>query len=77
MAQVLIRGLDEKVLRALKKRAEDNRRSLQGELKTIIEVAVGKPDPGWITAVRAIRGKTRNKGSTDSVGLLRELRDAR
>jgi len=46
MAQVLIRGLEGKVLRALKKRAPENRRSLQGELKTIIEGAVGKPDPG-------------------------------
>lgn len=41
MAQVLIRDLDEKVLRALKQRAEANHRSLQGELHAIITRAIG------------------------------------
>ena len=37
MADVLIRDLDEKVLRILKKRAARNKRSLQGEVQFILE----------------------------------------
>jgi plasmid stability protein len=36
MAQVLIRDLDEKVLKTLKQRAEQNKRSLQRELHVIL-----------------------------------------
>jgi plasmid stability protein len=37
MAQVLIRDLDETVVKVLKQRAAINRRSLQAELKAILE----------------------------------------
>jgi len=77
MSQVLIRGLDRQVVKALKKRAAGNRRSLQGELKTIIERAVGKRDPEWIGRVRSLRRKTRPTVAVDSVTLLRALRDGR
>jgi plasmid stability protein len=39
---VLIRGLDEKTVEALKKRAKESKRSLQAELKATLEESVAK-----------------------------------
>lgn len=39
MAQLLVRDLDESVLDRLKERARQNRRSLQGEAKAILEAS--------------------------------------
>lgn len=44
MAQVLVRNLTEKVVARLKKRAEQRGRSLQAEVKEILEQAAGS-DP--------------------------------
>ncbi len=40
MAQVLVRQLDDKIVDRLKKRAKEHGRSLQSEVKTILEDAV-------------------------------------
>jgi len=39
VADILIRDIDEVVLKRLKKRAKRNKRSLQAELKTVLERA--------------------------------------
>jgi plasmid stability protein len=39
MAQILVRGLDEALVARLKERARENHRSLQGEVKAILEEA--------------------------------------
>ena len=39
MAQLLVRDLDESILDRLKERARQNRRSLQGEAKAILEAS--------------------------------------
>lgn len=76
MAQVLVRGLDQRVLNALKKRALGNRRSLQGELKTIMENAArGGPSRRVLAEIDRIRRGTRGKISVDSVRIIREDRD--
>ncbi len=76
MAQVLVRGLDKRVLSALKKRALGNRRSLQGELKTIMENAAhGGPSRRVLAEIDRIRRATRGKISVDSVRIIREDRD--
>lgn len=41
MPDVLIRNIDEKTLENLKKRAAENKRSLQAELKMILEEFTG------------------------------------
>jgi plasmid stability protein len=41
MADILVRGLDAKTVQGLKKRAKTNGRSLQGELKIVLEEAAG------------------------------------
>jgi antitoxin FitA len=43
MAQVLVRNLDERVVDQLKARAKENGRSLQAELKRILEDAAQAP----------------------------------
>jgi plasmid stability protein len=52
MAQVLVRQLDEKVVDRLKRRAKEHGRSLQSEVKTILEEAV----PDYEAARRRIEG---------------------
>ncbi len=76
MAQVLVRGLDKRILAALKKRAAGNRRSLQGELKSIMESAARRSTPRSVLAeIDRIRRSTRGKIDFDSTQLIREDRD--
>lgn len=41
MPDILVRGLDERTLERLKERARRHGRSLQGEVKTLLEEAAG------------------------------------
>ncbi len=76
MATVLVRDLDPEVVARLKARAEERGRSLQKELKAILEEAAAKPT--WEEARREIeRVRQRFAGRTfsDSTELVREDRD--
>ena len=76
MAQVLVRQLDKKVVIRLKKRAKEHGRSLQSEVKTILEEAVPDYEAAW---KRIERFRTRLSKSVrtfaDSADLIREDRD--
>ena len=78
MAQVLIRDLDPEVIEALKKKAKENHRSLQGELKTILEAAASESQQKgldlFLAQVQEIRKRTAGKRHTDAAQLLREDR---
>ncbi len=77
MPDVLIRNIDEKTLESLKKRAAENKRSLQAELKMILE-AYGKADiKETRSRVREILEEYRAEGRqfSDSVDEIRELRN--
>lgn len=78
MAQVLIRDLDLKVIETLKQRAQQNSRSLQGELKVILEEAARKPAhisiDEFLAKAREIRNRTAGRAQTDSAELIREDR---
>jgi len=79
MPEVLVRNLDEKVVEQLKSRARDNGRSLQAELKLILEQAtrsnVTRPSRA---AYRALADQARatlgNRLQSDSAELLAEDR---
>jgi plasmid stability protein len=75
MSQLLIRDLDAKTIERLKARARLNRRSLQGEVRLILEreAAVGRED-AWSLA-RKIRTAFGNRRFGDSATLIREDRD--
>jgi len=74
---VLIRDLDEKTVKALKKRAGDSNRSLQAELKAILQEAASDDwQKTWAAADRIFE-KLRRSGQqfSDTTALLREDRD--
>ena len=79
MAQVLIRDLDPEVIEALKRRAKEHNRSLQGELKTILEQVVRNSHPrnidAFLARVREIRKQTAGIPQTDAAQLVREDRN--
>jgi plasmid stability protein len=77
MAQVLVRNLNDKVVARLKKRAKTRGRSLQAEVKTILEEAAKEvPVDFWKEADR-IREQLKRSGRkfSDSAALIREDRD--
>ncbi len=77
MAQVLVRNLNDKVVARLKKRAKIRGRSLQAEVKTILEEAAKDvPEDFWKEAdrIRKQLGRSGQKFS-DSAALIREDRD--
>lgn len=76
MAQVLVRELSDKVVNRLKKRAKEHGRSLQSEVKTILEEAVPDYEQAW-KRIDTLRSKLKRSGRTfsDSTELIREDRD--
>jgi plasmid stability protein len=77
MANILIRNVPEPILSALRKRAAQNRRSLQQEVLGIIEAAAGEPEGRTGAEIAsAIRRRLSSSGRQfeDSVALLREDR---
>jgi antitoxin FitA len=74
MARVLIRDLDERTIARLKARAARNNRSLQAELRRIVERAAAM-DVGEAAAVAAaIRRKLSGRRHSDSAALIAEDR---
>ena len=79
MATISVRLLDERVLRRLKRRAALNNRSLEGEVRHILENAVA----GDMAARRAsflvlsdrLRRATETRSQTPAEVLIREDRD--
>jgi plasmid stability protein len=76
MASVLVRDLDPAVVERLKVRAEENHRSLQKELKAILETAAAQAT--WAEARAAaerVRQMFGGRQFSDSTELIREDRD--
>ena len=76
MGQVLIRELEEEVIKALKERAKRNQRSLQRELKVIVTQAaqVSRINPALLARIDVLRNKLKARKHAESVKLLREIR---
>jgi antitoxin FitA len=75
MAQVVIRGVDDEVLNRLKKRATDHKRSLQAELKLILEQASEVNVIDARALAERIRQELSGRQHSDSVELIREDRN--
>jgi plasmid stability protein len=74
MAQVLIRDLDSKLVARLKDRAREHGRSLEAELRGILEAAV-ETDIGEAKALAArIRRRLSGRVHSDSAALVAEDR---
>jgi plasmid stability protein len=79
MAQLLVRGLDEAVIKRLKERAKRNARSLEAEARIILTEAERDPD-AYARAVAfaaRMRKKYAGKIKDDSTELIRQARDER
>ncbi|MFN4218404.1 MAG: FitA-like ribbon-helix-helix domain-containing protein [Candidatus Bipolaricaulia bacterium] len=76
MPNVLIRNVPESVLRAIKERALQKHRSLQQELKALLEEHARVPRDTALVCAREIRDKLARSGRvfSESVELLREDR---
>jgi plasmid stability protein len=80
MAQILVRGLDAALVARLKERAKLNRRSLQSEVKAILEeMAPMATKAEALAIVDRWQRYWEKKGKTfsDSAQLIREDRDSR
>jgi len=78
MAQILVRNMDEEVVERLKKRAKEDGRSLQAEVKVILEKAAYEPKVDMETArkmAEEIRKRFKGRKFPDVVELIREDRD--
>lgn len=75
MAQVLVRDLDPNVVETIRESATRNGRSLEAELRLILEAAARRRSTDfWRTAER-LRRRTANRQRTDSADLIRADRD--
>jgi plasmid stability protein len=80
MAQILVRGLDDALVARLKERARENHRSLQGEVKAILEEAAAQATNAEIEAILdkwQRHWERKGKTFSDSAELIREDRDSR
>lgn len=77
MAQILVRDLDKDVVERLKKRAREDGRSLQSEVKFILEQAAAEPRldmEAARTMLEEFRKRFKGRKFSDSVELIREDR---
>jgi antitoxin FitA len=80
MAQILVRDLDDALVARLKERAKQNHRSLQGEVKAILEEAAPRATRAEALAIVDDwhrYWKEQGKVFSDSAELIREDRDRR
>ena len=77
MAQILVRNLDEKVVAQLKRRAAENGRSLQAEVKLLLEQAAKIDGADIWRRAEQFRAKMKKSKRTfsDSAILVREDRE--
>ena len=75
MPQILVRDIDAKVIAMLKAQARRRHRSLQGELKQILEQAAREYKPDIRAAVDAIRKQLSTRAHTDSAKQVRADRN--
>ncbi len=75
MAQILIRGLDASVVAQLKKQAYRDGRSLQSEVKAILEQAAQMNMHSALQLARDIRNKFKERKFGDSADIIRKERE--
>ena len=79
MATINVRQLDDNVVNRLKRRASSNNRSLEGEVRHILECAadddMAAKRARFLEASRRLREKTKGRKHTPAEVLIREDRD--
>jgi antitoxin FitA len=75
VAQVLIRDVEPEVIEKLKVRARQNNRSLEAELRLLLQQAAGRSGPEVLAEVERVRAMFAGRVFSDSAELLREDRE--
>jgi len=75
MPNILIRDVSQKTINQLKARAKQHNRSLQGEVKHLVEETVKTNGEDALLRARKIRASFGNKTFSDSSELIRENRN--
>jgi plasmid stability protein len=75
MAQIIVRNLDDAVVERLKAQAKDNNRSLEAEVRLILEQSSRVDMAQARQIVMERRKKLQGREFVDSVALIREDRD--
>ena len=75
MGQILVRDLNDDVIERLKDRARNDGRSLQSEVKIILEQAARADVQAARKLANDIRKRFKGRKLTDSADLIREDRD--
>lgn len=75
MAQIIVRNLDDAVVERLKAQAKDNNRSLEAEVRNILEQSAKIDMAQARQIVMERRKKLQGREFVDSVALIREDRD--
>jgi len=74
MAQILVRNLEAEVIEALKSRARSNHRSLEAELRLILQEAANAAPMGAAALAAQVRLRLGGRDHSDSATLLAEDR---
>lgn len=74
MGQLLVRGLDDRLIRSLKERAARHGRSVEAEHRTILELALTPERETFAEAAARLRARIP-PSTIDSTDLIREDRD--
>ena len=77
MAQLLVRGVPQDVVEALKRRAAKHGRSAEAEHRLILADALKAGRSGFLERAAKLRAETRGRVLTDSTNLIRQARDER
>jgi antitoxin FitA len=75
MAQVLVRDVEPTVIEKLKARAKENGRSLEAELRLILQRAAGDDIDDALAEVERVRALFAGRTFSDSAELVREDRE--
>lgn len=77
MANLSIRNVDDHVVERLKKKAKDNGRSLEAELRELLKQAANRKSPEELLAIadRISAMTPDDVEQTDSTKIIREFRD--
>jgi antitoxin FitA len=77
MATLLVRELDDELVRLLKQRAKSHARSAEAEHRAILEAALRPGGETFAMRARRLREETQGRPHTDSTLLIRAERDRR
>jgi plasmid stability protein len=75
VAQILVRKLPDGVVERLKARARRSDRSLEAEVRAILEESVGRDKAAFLERAAAMRAQLSGRYHTETWKLLREDRD--